>query len=179
MWDKLSFLVTLVCSYCMILMVKFNFSATIACMSFPQVTVNWQTAHQLLVVQSQFWTDFHRQKQFVGLIVLSLHHAEYLLLISLTITMPHLHFLCLQNAISSLQRPFSLSNSMHHHLHKNTKVETPSFCLQLAFQLFFPSVCDCRQWLIPASAIMSTHKTHTGMIIAVDQVWSGVNCAEI
>lgn len=93
-----------------------------------------------------------------------------------SITIFFFFFSYFHNVTSSWQFP---STSRHRNLHENTKGGTPGFCLQLSPHFFCLSACDCRRWLIPVSAVIFAHSTHTGMITAVHQVWSRPHCAEV
>ena len=128
--------------------------------------------------KATFWTHPHRQKQFVGHRVLSLHHTDNPLnqIISCLNYNFFFFFSYFHNVTSSWQFP---STSRHRNLHENTKGGTPGFCLQLSPHFFCLSACDCRRWLIPVSAVIFAHSTHTGMITAVHQVWSRPHCAEV
>lgn len=137
---------------------------------FPRLHCQFQS-------EATFFTLLHWQKQFVGHRVLSLHHADNP---QSNHFLPHLNsFPYFYSVTSSCQFPFSSSTSRHRNWHENTKGGTPRICLQLSPHFFCLSACDFRWWLIPVSAVIFTHSTHTGMITAVHQVWSRPHCAEV
>lgn len=102
-----------------------------------QVTVNWYFTDWIACGPKPILNWFPSTKQFVGLIVLSHHHAVYLFRISSAInkcSASFTFFLNVQNVISSLQFPFSL---IHPNLHENTKVDTPASVCRSFFTYSF------------------------------------------
>jgi len=133
-------------------------SVTAAWTSILWVTVNWDFKDCMLITCSSkpVWMIF-KGKAFPGLIVLSLHCTLFscnfhknkeniFFVISV--------FLGLWNVVFSFLH--RLSDSVHHNLHSKQKRKPQP----LSAALFsYSSLWDSSQWLISASAMISSHKT--------------------